>query len=57
MPDLRTIRMFMPHFITGRQDNKDDTLLGAIVAEFAARACALAGRPTMRRSCWLARVN
>ena len=35
MPDLRTIRMFLPHFVTGRKDNKDDTLLGSVVAEFA----------------------
>jgi DUF1009 family protein len=35
MPDLRTIRMFLPHFVTGKKDNKDDTLLGAIVNEFA----------------------
>jgi len=36
MPDLRTIRMFIPHFLTRRKDCKDDTLLGAVVAEFAA---------------------
>ena len=35
LPDLRTIRMFVPHFLTGRKDCKDDTLLGAIVEEFA----------------------
>ncbi|MFZ5831877.1 MAG: LpxI family protein [Planctomycetota bacterium] len=35
MPDLRTIRMFAPHFLTRRKDCKDDTLLGAIVSEFA----------------------
>ena len=34
-PDLRTVRMFIPHFLTRRKDNKDDTLLGAIVGEFA----------------------
>ena len=39
MPDLRTIRMFIPHFLTGKKDNKDDTLLGAIVAEFASEGC------------------
>jgi UDP-2,3-diacylglucosamine hydrolase len=45
MPDLRTIRMFIPHFVTGRRDNKDDTLLGAIVAEFAREGMRF-GRPT-----------
>ena len=35
LPDLRTIRMFIPHFLTRRKDCKDDTLLGAIVDEFA----------------------
>jgi UDP-2,3-diacylglucosamine hydrolase len=45
MPDLRTIRMFIPHFVTGRKDNKDDTLLGAIVAEFAREGMRF-GRPT-----------
>jgi UDP-2,3-diacylglucosamine hydrolase len=34
-PDLRTMRMFIPHFLTRRKDNKDDTLLTAIVDEFA----------------------
>jgi hypothetical protein len=45
MPDLRTIRMFIPHFLTGKKDNKDDTLLGAIVAEFAREGMRF-GRPT-----------
>ena len=45
MPDLRTIRMFIPHFVTGKKDNKDDTLLGAIVAEFAREGMRF-GRPT-----------
>jgi UDP-2,3-diacylglucosamine hydrolase len=36
LPDLRTVRMFIPHFLTRRKDCRDDTLLGAIVAEFAA---------------------
>jgi hypothetical protein len=35
LPDLRTIRMFIPHFFTRRKDCKDDTLLGAIADEFA----------------------
>jgi DUF1009 family protein len=35
LPDLRTVRMFVPHFLTRRKDCKDDTLLGAIVSEFA----------------------
>ncbi len=44
-PDLRTIRMFIPHFLTHRKDNKDDTLLGAIVEEFAREGMRF-GRPT-----------
>ncbi len=35
LPDLRTIRMFAPHFLTRRKDCKDDTLLGTVVSEFA----------------------
>jgi UDP-2,3-diacylglucosamine hydrolase len=35
LPDLRTIRMFVPHFLTRRKDCRDDTLLGAICNEFA----------------------
>jgi hypothetical protein len=35
LPDLRTLRMFLPHFLTRQKDCKDDTLLGAIVREFA----------------------
>jgi len=35
LPDLRTIRMFIPHFLTRRKDCRDDTLLRAIVEEFA----------------------
>jgi len=34
-PDLRTIRMFIPHFLTRKKDCRDDTLLGMIVDEFA----------------------
>ena len=44
-PDLRTIRMFIPHFLTHSKDNKDDTLLGAIVQEFAREGMRF-GRPT-----------
>ena len=33
-PDLRTIRMFVPHLLTRRKDCRDDSLLGAIVDEF-----------------------
>ena len=36
LPDLRTIRMFLPHFWTRKKDCRDDSLLGAIVEEFAA---------------------
>ncbi len=35
LPDLRTIRMFIPHFLSRRKDCRDDSLLGAIVDEFA----------------------
>lgn len=35
LPDWRTIRCFWPHFVSARKDNKDDTLLGAIIDEFA----------------------
>jgi len=35
LPDLRTVRMFIPHFWTRRKDCKDDTLLNAVVDEFA----------------------
>ena len=36
LPDLATIRTFIPHYITRRKDCKDDTLLGTVVAAFAA---------------------
>lgn len=35
LPDVRTIRMFIPHFLTRRKDCRDDALLSAIVDEFA----------------------
>jgi UDP-2,3-diacylglucosamine hydrolase len=35
LPDLRTTRMFLPHFWTRKKDCRDDTLLMAIVDEFA----------------------
>jgi len=35
LPDLRTLRRFYPHFVASRKDRKDDTLLLAIVDEFA----------------------
>ena len=28
VPDLRTIRIFIPHFLTRRRDCRDDSLLG-----------------------------
>jgi DUF1009 family protein len=34
-PDFRTIRMFLPHFWTRKKDLRDDTLLMAVVDEFA----------------------
>ena len=41
-PDLRTIRMFAPHFLTRRKDCKDDTLMRAVVDEFASEGIRLA---------------
>jgi DUF1009 family protein len=35
LPDLRTIHMFLPHFWTRKKDCRDDSLLMAIVDEFA----------------------
>lgn len=35
MPDLRTIRIFFPHFGTKTKDRKDDTLLRAVVDAYA----------------------
>lgn len=35
LPDLRTLRCFYPHFIATKRDRKDDTLLLAVVDEFA----------------------
>lgn len=35
LPDWRCIRAFYPYFVTFRRDRKDDTLLGAVVSEFA----------------------
>jgi hypothetical protein len=36
LPDWRTLRRFAAHFVLNRRDRKDDTLLGAVAAEFAA---------------------
>jgi len=36
LPDLHFLRTFYPHFITARKDQRDDTLLTAIVDAFAA---------------------
>jgi DUF1009 family protein len=35
LPDLRTLRMLAPHFFTRRKDCRDDSLLTAVVDEFA----------------------
>jgi DUF1009 family protein len=35
LPDWRAIRRFYPHFVLSRADRNDDTLLGAVIAEFA----------------------
>ncbi|MGD0515975.1 MAG: UDP-2,3-diacylglucosamine diphosphatase LpxI [Thermoguttaceae bacterium] len=61
LPDLRTIRMFLPHFWTRKKDCRDDSLLTAIVDEFASEGIHFApatdyapelllppGRPTRR---------
>jgi DUF1009 family protein len=37
VPDLTTIRIFFPFFVTRRKDNKDDTLLTTIVQAFSER--------------------
>jgi len=36
LPDLRTLRACIPHFLTRRKDCRDDSLLGMVVHEFAA---------------------
>ncbi len=41
-PDLRTVRIFLPHFLTRQKDCRDDSLLGAIVQEFAAEGIRIA---------------
>jgi hypothetical protein len=35
LPDWRTVRRFYPHFLLARADRRDDTLLAAVVDEFA----------------------
>ncbi|MCR4410823.1 MAG: UDP-2,3-diacylglucosamine diphosphatase LpxI [Thermoguttaceae bacterium] len=35
LPDLRTLRAAIPHFLTRRKDCRDDSLLGMLVDEFA----------------------
>jgi UDP-2,3-diacylglucosamine hydrolase len=35
VPDLTTFRAFLPYFIQGKQDRRDDTLLGVVVEQFA----------------------
>ena len=35
VPDLRTVRAFLPHFVQGRKARNDDALLTVIVEEFA----------------------
>jgi hypothetical protein len=48
LPDLRTIRMFLPHFFTRRQDCRDDSLLGAIVRDYAPQLLVGRGQLTRR---------
>ena len=40
-PDWAGLRTFWPHFISGRRDNRDDSLLGAIAATFDAAGVAI----------------
>jgi len=35
LPDWKALRVFWPHFVSGRRDRKDDTLLTAIVDAYA----------------------
>jgi DUF1009 family protein len=35
LPDWRTVRRFYPHFVATKKDRKDDTLLRAVIDEFA----------------------
>jgi DUF1009 family protein len=42
VPDLRTIKMYFPLFIAGKKDRRDDTLLTAVVDEFARSGITLA---------------
>jgi len=35
LPDWRTVKCYYPHFVLTKGDRKDDTLLGAAIAEFA----------------------
>ena len=42
LPDWRTIRMFLPHFWTRQKDCRDDSLMTAIVDEFASEGIRLA---------------
>jgi UDP-2,3-diacylglucosamine hydrolase len=62
LPDLRTIKMFAPHFLTRKKDCRDDSLLMAVVNEFASEGIHMApatdyapelllppGKPTKRK--------
>ena len=42
IPDLRTVRAFYPAFITRKKDRRDDTLLTAVVEEYARGGVTLA---------------
>ncbi len=42
LPDWRTIRMFLPHFWTRKKDCRDDSLMTAIVDEFASEGIRMA---------------
>lgn len=41
VPDLTTVRAFLPHFLTKRKDCKDDSLLGCVVDLFASAGITL----------------
>ncbi|MBN2294989.1 MAG: UDP-2,3-diacylglucosamine diphosphatase LpxI [Pirellulales bacterium] len=45
LPDFKTVRTFIPHFLTRKKDCRDDTLLMAIVELFAANGIRF-GPPT-----------
>ena len=57
LPDLRTLRMFLPHFFTRKRDCRDDSLLGTVVAEFASEGIRFMPITDCAPSCWSARAS